>query len=259
MLILLSPAKNIDLKGHVDHLPLSTPLYLDRAEYLIGKLKKKSPAQLQKLMKISPDLAGLNHERYQHWTPTIDQEGSTQAALLFNGEVYRGLNAKDWSAEDFDWAQEHLRILSGLYGVLRPADATRPYRLEMGTRMEVTPKKTDLYKYWNGTIRAHLQEVLDAQGSDVILDLASAEYSKAAQLKQMGARIITPSFKDLSKGEYRMLMVFAKKARGMMADHVVRNRITSVEDLKTFDREGYAYNEALSEGDQWVYTRDERP
>lgn len=258
MIFLLSPAKKLLCDGIADGFPITAPSHLDEAEYLIGKLRKKSARQLGKMMHISADLAGLNHERYQKWTRDIDDHNSRQAALMFNGEVYAGLNASSWKKRDVAYAQEHLRILSGLYGLLRPMDSISPYRLEMGSSFAVTPAKKNLYTYWGDSISENLSAELEQQNSSVIVNLASQEYSKAARLPKTGARVITASFKDLHKGEYKALMVYAKKARGLMADFAVRNRVSEPESLKSFDSQGYYFNEKLSVDDDWVFTRDQR-
>lgn len=225
---------------------------------MVSKLKKKSAKQLQNMMGISADLAGLNHERFQQWTKDISKEETTEAALLFKGEVYVGMAADKWGKNDFKYAQKNVRILSGLYGLLRPLDAVKPYRLEMGSAFAVTPAKKNLYKYWGDTIQKELIADLEANKADTIVNLASNEYSKAALLKKIDARVVTPQFKDLHKGEYKALMFFAKKARGMMADFAVKNKIKNVEDLKSFDCEGYIYNPKLSSENDWVFTRDKK-
>lgn len=204
-------------------------------------------------MHLSKDLSDLNHDRYQTWEPITELNGkSAMAAAAFNGEVYRGLDAPSFTEKELNVAQERIRILSGLYGILKPMDVIYPYRLEMGTKWAVTPAKTNLYKFWGTKIADVLNE--ETNGEEII-NLASNEYFKAVDKKALKSRVITPTFKDFKNGEYKTIMVFAKKARGSMARYIVKNNITSSEDVKNFDVDGYRFDENLSEGDNWVFTR----
>ena len=258
MKILLSPAKKLTSEGIETRFDVGEPKYISEAQYLVDKLKKKSPLSLRRMMGISEDLAQLNVDRFQRWTPTPDDGEASQAVLMFQGDVYLGLEASTWNKSDMNYAQKNLRILSGLYGMLKPLDRVMPYRLEMGSDFKVTAAKKNLYHYWGDTIKDNLVEELESEDGPVIVNLASNEYSKAAKLNKTGVRVITPSFKDAHNGEYKMMSFFAKKARGMMAKYAVKNKIKNVEDLKAFNSEGYYFNNKLSDGDNWVFTRDKR-
>lgn len=251
MIILLSPAKTIDPKESTHALEMTQPHFLDRAKYLVEKLKKFSPRQLGQLMNVSDSIAVLNHDRFQAFEMPFHKGNSHPAILSFQGEVYRGLDASSMGPEDFQFAQNHVRILSGMYGVLKPLDWMQAYRLEMGAKWAVTPSNKNLYTYWGDDIAAHLADV----ATGTVVNLASQEYSKAAFRPALGANIITPVFKDLVKGEYRSLMTYAKHARGSMTRFAIQNRITDPEQLQGFQGMGYRYNPNLSETNQWVFTR----
>lgn len=258
MIFLLSPAKKIQCDGLSDRYPVTEPVHMEEASYLVKKLKTKSPLSLKRMMGISDDLANLNQERYQVWNPEPSAEESMQAALLFQGDVYQGLDAASLNKKDMAYAQKNLRILSGLYGILKPTDQIMPYRLEMGCDFKVTAAKKNLYQYWGDKILNDLKQELAEQGEDIIVNLASNEYAKAAKLKKAGATLISPEFKDYHNGDYKMISFFAKKARGLMARYAVKNKVKDVEELKGFDSEGYFFNNKLSQGDKWVFTRDQR-
>lgn len=257
MLILLSPAKKLDY----DSLPItpqcSQPDMLNEAEYLIRKLKKMSSRQIARMMKISPVLSQLNYERYQHFHTPFTPQNAKQAILTFKGDVYTGLNAEQLSKDDLQFAQEHLRILSGLYGLLKPLDLIQPYRLEMGSRFAVSVKKTNLYQYWGDKINQAVNQALQDQGDDILINLASNEYFKAVQAKNIQGRIITPGFKDLKNGQYKSIFLWVKQARGMMARYIIKNRILRLEEIKDFSSAGYRYNAGMSTSYQWVFTRDQ--
>lgn len=254
MLILLSPAKKLDFSSQDITKVQSLPDSLDRSEQLIRSLRKLSVKKLQALMDLSEDLATLNHGRYAEWDADFTVGELKQALLAFKGDVYQGMDADGMTAADLDFAQEHLRILSGLHGLLRPLDLIRPYRLEMGTKLGVGKAK-DLYGFWGDSITERLNGQLSALASDVVVNLASAEYFKAVRPKKLKARVITPSFKDYRNGQLKSLFLYVKQARGMMAGFAIRNRITDVEKLKDFDGGGYRYTEELSDADSWVFTR----
>ena len=203
-------------------------------------------------MSISPELAALNVDRYQKWTPEPKREDTKQALLAFNGEVFRGLNAKEMSEEDLQFAQGHLRILSGLYGLLRPLDLIQPYRLEMGTRLKYYSYK-NLYDFWGDKITKRINT--DLGDSKCVVNLASTEYFKSVKEPKLNKKVITPIFKDFSKGEYRVLMTYAKNARGVMANYIIKNRITEPDLMKSFDANGYAYDPSQSDENNWVFTR----
>ena len=252
MIALLSPAKTLDFDAPAP--PTQTePRLLEQSAYLVSKLQKLSANQLGQLMGINPDLAALNHDRFARWQYPYPSVAAKAALLAFKGEVYRGLDAGSLDVNDLEFAQNHLRILSGLYGLLRPMDAMLPYRLEMGTRFKVTPKKMNLYTYWGATLR----ELLEADSSGApLVNLASNEYYKALQPKQLTNRVITCHFRQQKNGEYKPLMTYAKHARGLMARFLVKHRITDPEDLKAFNLKQYTFNPRLSDQNDWVFTRD---
>lgn len=255
MLIVISPAKTLDFENARVVNQQSKPDYTKQAKQLVGILKKQSPDELMKLMSISDKLAALNHLRFKQWLPEPTGENAKQALCAFKGEVYTGLNVSDWEEKNFSFAQNHLRILSGLYGVLRPLDLISPYRLEMGTKLE-NSKGKNLYDFWGDTINKNIQQQLKAQGDNVLINLASNEYFKAIKAKNLDAEIITPVFKDFKNGQYKVLSFFAKKARGLMSRYIIQNEISNPEEIKYFTEEGYFYNDKLSKGNEWVFTRD---
>jgi cytoplasmic iron level regulating protein YaaA (DUF328/UPF0246 family) len=254
MLMVISPAKSLDYETPPCVDTHTQPDYLKQSKQLITRLKKLAPAQVSQLMDISDNLAALNVARYAEWKPPFTQENAKQAVLAFDGDVYDGLQAKSFSARELDYTQQHLRILSGLYGVLRPLDLMQPYRLEMGTQLE-TAKAKNLYGFWGGTVTKALNELLKAQDNPVLVNLASEEYFKVVQPKSVKARIISPVFEDFKNGQYKIISFFAKKARGMMVRYAVKNKISDAEDLKDFDFEGYAFNAKESTADSWVFRR----
>lgn len=253
MKVLLSPAKALDMDKQLNTTETSTPIFLDKSEGLVKKLSKFSSNKIGKMMHLSKELSDLNHDRYQTWEPVTEFNGKNAHAIAaFNGEVYRGFDAETLSEEKLKEAQDTVRILSGLYGVLKPLDVIYPYRLEMGTKWSVTPKTTSLYKFWGTKIA----DALNEENEDgLIVNLASNEYFKAVDKKALKGRVITPNFKEFKNGDYKVIMVFAKRARGSMARYIVDHSIKNVEDLKAFDTDGYRYDENLSSGDDWVFTR----
>ncbi|MBA1264875.1 peroxide stress protein YaaA [Stutzerimonas sp. NM35] len=255
MLMVISPAKTLDYDTPPTTARFTQPQHLDQAQLLIGILRDFSPQQISQLMHLSDKLAALNVARYGSWTPSFTPENAKQALLAFKGDVYTGLNAEDFSEEDFDFAQRHLRMLSGLYGLLRPLDLMQPYRLEMGTKLQ-NPRGKDLYAFWDERISHWLNEALAEQGDDVLLNLASNEYFGAVKRKALNARVINVDFKDLKNGQYKIISFYAKKARGLMARHVIRERIDNPEQLKAFDCEGYRYSPDDSSIDHLVFLRD---
>ncbi len=257
MITILSPAKKLNFEDPVPFRKRTEPIFADRAEYLVGKLKKISAKHLREMMGISENLAQLNAERYAKWSKSAIGELSKPAIYAFAGDVYVGLNAEEFTEAELVYAQVHLRILSGLYGMLRPLDAIMPYRLEMGTSWHITEKKKNLYDFWKSRLTEKLSEDIKSTSSNFVLDLASKEYSRVIDWKEIDLPVISPVFKEEREGEFKMISFFAKKARGMMAAFVIENRIENAEDLKAFDSEGYAWNQRLSdtENNQWVYTR----
>ena len=255
MLMVISPAKTLDYDTPPATERFTQPQHLDQAQELITILRDFSLQQIGKLMKLSDKLAALNVARYGSWTPRFTPENAKQALLAFKGDVYTGLNAEDFSEQDFDFAQRHLRMLSGLYGLLRPLDLMQPYRLEMGTKLE-NPRGKDLYAFWGERISRWLNEALAEQGDDVLLNLASNEYFGAVKRKELKARVINVDFKDMKNGQYKIISFYAKKARGLMARYVIRERIDNPEQLKAFDSEGYRYSAEDSSPDHLVFLRD---
>lgn len=261
MLAVISPAKTLDFTSQCPTEKHTKPDFLSRSEELIHKLSKLSRPKLAVLMKISEKLATENHRRFQEWQLPFSPDNARAALFAFKGDVYTGFELDQYKARDFDYAQKHLRILSGLYGLLRPLDLIQPYRLEMGTRLKVG-RSADLYAFWDTQIAEALNSALaksTKSGEPTLVNLASNEYFASVKKERVDGRVITPSFKDLKNGQYKFLSFFAKKARGMMADYLIRERIADPEDLKNFDREGYAFNADLSKGDDWVFTRDKKP
>lgn len=251
MLIVISPAKKLDYTSSVNS-PLTTqPELLDHSQELLKGLKALAPQDVSSLMSLSDKLGALNFERFQEWQTPFTEDNARPAVLAFKGDVYQGLDADSMSAEDLRWAQDHLRILSGLYGLLRPLDLMQAYRLEMGTKF-ANSRGADLYKFWGDIITNELNRV----ESSVLVNLASNEYFKSVHKKDLSARIITPVFMDKKNDKYKIISFYAKKARGLMSSYIIRNRITEVEQIKNFDTDGYSYNAALSEADQWVFVRD---
>ncbi len=256
MLFVVSPAKNLDYESPLVTNKFSHPELLAYSEKLIGECIKLSPADISSLMGISDKLAGLNAARFGEWSQPFTQDNARPAVLAFNGDVYTGLDAKSLSDDDFDYAQQHMRILSGLYGLLKPLDLMQAYRLEMGSKL-ANEKGSNLYQFWGEVITDNLNESLAAQGDDLLINLASNEYFKSVKKKSLNATIITPAFKDWKNGQYKMISFFAKKARGLMARYIIENKINSVDELKQFSAAGYEYSADLSKGNDWVFTRKE--
>ena len=255
MLIILSPAKNLDLKRQSPVAEYTQPEFLKEAEKLVRKIKTFSKKDLSGLMNINERLTNLNYERFKKWGTPFTPENAQQALMAFNGDVYTGLQAESLSSDDLHFAQDHVRILSGLYGVLRPLDLIQPYRLEMGTKLSVQGKD-DLYAFWRDKITTSLNETLETQSSKVLINLASQEYFKSVDTKKLNAeKIITPVFKELRGDTYRMFFVFVKRARGMMTRFILLNQLKDPEEIKGFDMDGYFYNDNLSTDTEWVFTR----
>ena len=258
MLILLSPAKTLDFDTRPVTRKHSAPRFMDASAELVTLLKDRPAHELASMMRISDNLAELNARRFSQWQPPFTTANAKQAVLAFRGDVYTGLEADDWQPADFDWAQKHLRILSGLYGVLRPLDLIQAYRLEMGTKLN-NASGDDLYAFWRARVTESLNAELVSSRSPVVLNLASNEYFGAVSTGDLTARVVTPAFRDLKNGSYKMISFFAKKARGMMASWIVRERIRSVDKLSGFTCGGYALNPAMTEAaqdDTLVFTRD---
>ncbi|WP_019342175.1 peroxide stress protein YaaA [Stutzerimonas stutzeri] len=255
MLMVISPAKTLDYDTPPTTRRFTQPEHLDHAQALISQLRDMSPQQIGELMHLSDKLAALNVARYGSWDAAFTLDNAKQALLAFKGDVYTGLNANDLSEEDLGFAQHHLRMLSGLYGVLRPLDLMQPYRLEMGTKL-ANPRGKDLYAFWGERISGWLNEALAAQGDDVLLNLASKEYFGAVNRKALNARVIDVDFKDMKNGQYKIISFYAKKARGLMSRFVIKERIESPDQLKGFDYDGYRYCPESSSPDHLVFLRD---
>jgi cytoplasmic iron level regulating protein YaaA (DUF328/UPF0246 family) len=254
MLIVISPAKTLDYETPPKTGTFTIPDYLDRSEQLIARARQYSTLDIAELMAVSMKLAELNFERFAQWHTPFTPDNAKQAVLAFKGDVYTGLDAERFSAADFTFAQNHLRILSGLYGLLRPLDLMQPYRLEMGRKVD-TERGRNLYEFWGTTITEGLNAQLKKLKSPYLINLASNEYFKAVKPKALDGEIITPEFKDWKNGQYKMMGVYAKKARGQLSRFVIRNQLTDPQQMKAFDVDGYRFNEALSNGNKWVFTR----
>jgi uncharacterized protein len=255
MLFLLSPAKSLDYDTPLpEGLPHTTPLFVAQSAALIDVLRTRSPHDIALLMDLSDKLAALNVARYQAWRPRFTASNSRQALLAFNGDVYEGLNARTLAPPDLEWAQGHVAILSGLYGVLRPLDRMQPYRLEMGTRL-ATEAGSNLYRYWGSQIAEHLNTRLRADTTPVVVNLASQEYFKAVDRKALKARVIECVFEDWKGGTYKIISFYAKRARGLMARYAITHRISTPHRLEGFDLDGYAFAPASSSPERLVYRR----
>ncbi len=257
MLIIISPAKKLDFESRPQIDDFTQPECLDDASELIETLRTFSPAQLQKLMHLSKNLAELNFQRYHDWTLPFTPQNANQAILTFKGDVYAGMNIESFSHPDLMFTQQHLRILSGLYGLLRPLDLMQPYRLEMGTRLQ-NQRGKNLYEFWDTKITALLNQQLKASNSDTLVNLASNEYYKSVRPEQISGQIITPVFKEKKHNSYKIIGIYAKKARGMMSAFILQNRLTDAEQIKAFNEAGYAYNPTLSNNNEWVFSRDKK-
>ena len=256
MLFLISPAKALDYETPPTTATHTQPLFVPQASELIAVLRDKSPQQIAELMDLSDQLSGLNVARYQAWRPKFNTKNAKQAVLAFDGDVYGGLDAKTLSEDDLNWAQQHLCILSGLYGVLRPLDLMQPYRLEMGTRL-ATPKGKNLYQFWGTQVADYLNQRATADATPVVINLASEEYFKVVDRKALKPRVVTCVFEERKGDQYKVISFMAKRARGLMVRHAVLHRVMSVDELKAFDAEGYRYIAELSESDRLVFRRDQ--
>lgn len=256
MLMVISPAKTLDFESPLATKRFTQPALLDDSQKLIEVARKLTPAQIGSLMHISDKLAGLNADRFHHWHPPFTPENARQAILAFKGDVYTGLQAETFKEKDFDFAQQHLRMLSGLYGLLRPLDLMQPYRLEMGIRLE-NPAGKDLYTFWGDKLTEALNAALAEQGDDVLLNLASDEYFKAVKPKKLNGRIIKPVFLDEKNGKFKVISFYAKKARGLMSRYVIENRLTKPAQLKKFDVDGYVFVPEESGDSELMFKRRE--
>jgi cytoplasmic iron level regulating protein YaaA (DUF328/UPF0246 family) len=257
MLMVISPAKTLDYESPLATQRFTQPALLEKSHQLIDVARDLSPAQISSLMGISDKLAHLNADRFNQWQPPFSLENARQAILAFKGDVYTGLQAETFSDDDFDFAQQHLRMLSGLYGLLRPLDLMQPYRLEMGIKL-ANPAGKDLYGFWGDLLTEKLNEAIAEQGDDVLINLASDEYFKAIKPKKLNAKLIKPVFLDEKNGKFKVISFYAKKARGLMSRYVIQNRLTNPAQLKKFDVDGYFLDGAESSENELVFKRREQ-
>ena len=250
---IISPAKKLDYETVEKKLEASQPALLNYSKSLIGDLKKLSPHQVSSLMGLSDKLGALNYERFQEWQTPFTKSNSKQAILAFKGDVYQGLDAESLSETELIWAQKHIRILSGLYGVLKPMDLMQPYRLEMGTKF-ATKQGQNLYDFWNSIITEELNKSFSSDNS-TLLNLASNEYFKSINVSELKANVISPVFMDKKNGKYKIISFFAKKARGLMTRYVIKNRIEDITDIQNFTEGGYFFNGEMSEDNKPVFCR----
>jgi hypothetical protein len=254
MLLVVSPAKKLDFESPVATPKYSQPSLLKHSQLLIDDCIKLSPSDIASLMKLSDKLAGLNAARFGEWSTPFTVENARQAILSFNGDVYAGLDAQTFNDDDFDFAQQHFKILSGLYGLLKPLDLIQAYRLEMGCKLR-NSRGENLYQFWGDIITNELNQSLQDNNDDVLINLASTEYFKSVKTTLLNATVVTPIFKDWKNGQYKIISFFAKKARGLMARYIIQNKLTMADDIKQFDLGGYQYEPTMSKGNDWVFTR----
>ncbi len=254
MIAILSPAKNLNMEKIFNTDLYTEPVFIKEANILMKELQQYTPPELESLMKINSELAEQNFMRHITWKKEHNLSNGKQALLAYDGAVYRGINAKNFDNGQLSFANDHLKILSGLYGVLRPLDLIQPYRLEMGTKLK-NSSGNNLYSFWKNKLTDYFIKELSNQGDNVLIDLASKEYSSAIDTNKLNAKVITPIFKDYKRGTHKVITIYAKRARGLMSRFIVENNIISPEDLKEFCEEGYNYNEYMSNDIEWVFTR----
>lgn len=257
MLMVISPAKTLDFDSPLATSKNSQPRLLDQSQQLINELQKLAPHDISALMSVSDKIGTLNFDRFQAWQQPFNEDNARAAVLAFKGDVYTGMQAETFQASDFNFAQKHLRILSGLYGLLRPLDLMQAYRLEMGTKFANKNGK-NLYQFWDNKITTILNEDIKDSGSKELINLASNEYFKSVQLKYLDSEVITPIFKDFKNGKYKIISFYAKKARGMMAAYIIKNKIKNAEDIKSFNIDGYRFDNDMTRDNNWVFTREEQ-
>jgi len=254
MLIVVSPAKTLDYTTPPKTKKFTLPDYLDDSAELIHRMREFSSLDISELMKVSLKIADLNFDRFEAWNKNFTEKNAKQAILAFKGDVYTGLDAESFSAKDFNFAQKHFRMLSGLYGLLRPLDLMQAYRLEMGTRLS-TERGKNLYEFWGNEVTEGLNAQLKSIKSKYLINLASNEYFKVVKPKILQGEIITPAFKEFKNGDYKMIGVYAKKARGLLSRYIIQNQLSNIEDIKSFNVDGYQFNKKLSNDNNWVFTR----
>lgn len=254
MIIIVSPSKRLDFETKNTVSKHTVPSFLDKSAQLVEELRQISPSGLKVLMNVSEGIARLTYKWYSQWEAPFNNENAHQALLTFKGDVYRSMDPESFSAEDLDFAHEHLRILSGLYGILRPLDLIQPYRLEMGTKLPIG-RKIDLYEFWSASITSSINQDMKEQKEQVLVNLASREYFDAVDTGKIGGKLVTPVFREYRNDKYKVIGILAKKARGMMTRYIIRNRLEEAEDIKSFNEHGYRYDDNLSTSVEWTFTR----
>ena len=255
MIIVISPAKRLDFSGTPKTEKFTLPRFIKESSIIMNQLKKLKMEQLGDLMNLSGNLAEVSYNRIQNWEPDFNLRNARQAMFSFKGDAYIGLDADSFKEKDLEYAQDHLRILSGLHGILKPLDLIRPYRLEMGLKINIG-RYNNLYDFWGSKITDQIETDIGRNSDPVLVNLASNEYFKSIKRNNLIARVVTPVFKEFRNGEYRIIQVWTKKARGLMTSFIIRNKLDDVDQLKLFDSEGYFYNDSLSTQNEWVFTRD---
>jgi len=254
MIILMNSSKTLDFQQKAKISKHTIPELNKDADLLVKDLRQLSTADFSNLLKTSEKLTKLNVERYADWQTQVKESNAKQALLAFKGDIYSGMEVDEYKIKDFNFAQKHVRILSGLYGILRPLDLIQPYRLEMATKLATTRGK-NMYEFWGTKINEILKALLKQEKSDTLVNLCSMEYFKAIKSDMLDAKVITPAFKEFRDGTYRFITLYAKKARGMMCNYIIRNQLKEANDLKSFDVEGYQFNKKISSDEEWVFTR----
>lgn len=257
MITVISPAKTLDYDSPVTTHEYSQAALLSYSQTLIKSCQSLTPDNIANLMKVSPKIAELNYQRFQNWHANLTPENSRQAIFAFKGDVYEGLQVEDFNQDDFNFAQNNLRILSGLYGLLKPLDLMLPYRLEMGTKLK-NGVNNNLYQFWGNVITEQLNQQLTQQNSRYLINLASNEYFKSVNPTLLNATVISPTFLDESKGNYKIVSFYAKKARGLMSRYIIKNQLSNIDDLLSFNLAGYQFDSMRSTDHQWVFTRSEK-
>lgn len=254
MLIVISPAKTLNFENINYNLPMTSPRFLEESRVIMNELRELDSYSIGKLMKISDKLSSLNKERFNSWEDSL--KNSKHCLIAFQGDVYKGLDVGSFTDEELFYANDHLRILSGLYGVLRPFDGINPYRLEMGSKLTVGSSK-NLYEFWKNTLKKSVHEELKKHKERVLINLASKEYFKSIEAieNEEDVKVITPTFKEFRNKEYKIISLKAKRARGLMSRYIIQNQINNAEELKSFNEEDYEYNEELSSENEWIFTR----
>ena len=250
----MNSSKTLDFQQKARISKHTIPELIKDAEILVKALRKLSKSDFSKLLKTSEKLTDLNVERYANWQTDVKKSNAKQALLAFRGDIYSGMEVDDYKTKDFNFAQKHVRILSGLYGILRPLDLMQPYRLEMATKLP-TARGKNLYQFWGNQLNKSIRALLKRENSGVLVNLCSMEYFKAIKSDLLDVKVITPAFKEFRDGSYRFITLYAKKARGMMCNYIIQNHLKEVKDLKSFDVEGYQFNQKISSDNEWVFTR----